>query len=94
MTLTGRVAIDEGTPMAGANLSLMLRFPDGFTRLQEISPPDGDGRFKVTAIPPVEQCTIRVAAPGYQRIERDVPWEESVDGPSELGSITLAKKVR
>ncbi|MBP8303950.1 MAG: carboxypeptidase regulatory-like domain-containing protein [Phycisphaerae bacterium] len=94
MTLMGRVTHDEGQPMARANLSLMLRFPGGFTRLQELPPPDRDGRFTVAAMPRVDQCRVQLTAPGYQGFTGNVPWKESVDGPSDLGRIILAKKAR
>ena len=90
MALTGQVTTAAGDPVAQAQVSVIWwgsnRFPIHHTMFRS----DQNGRFKVTAIPEMERCTIRAIAFGHGEAVKEIPWQASSRGPLELGQIRLA----
>ncbi len=92
LTVTGTVLSEEGRPLAGGGIRVMLhRTPHSFEQLNlsELRAIGADGTFEVKALPADRQYTIEAMADGYGRRSVQVNPEDSKDHRYDAGPLKL-----
>jgi len=89
VSVSGNVVDTEGKSISGARLSIMLRTSNWGQAIDSQSQTDGNGVFKIDAIPVENRYRISVRADGHSRKYINFDVENAVNGRLDLGRIEL-----
>ena len=89
MSVTGSVADTEGKAISGSELFIVLRTATWNSTIGAQSRSDGNGIFKINALPIENRYRITVRADGYGRKDIELGVEDAVYGQIDLGRIEL-----
>ena len=91
VTFAGKVVDPNGEGIAGARINPMLRLSSWGSSLirHQTKQTDGDGNFKITAIPPGHNYNVYVNAEGYGQESVDAHTDNAVNNLLDFETITL-----
>jgi protocatechuate 3,4-dioxygenase beta subunit len=90
VSITGTVLDEEGKPLPGARLRVMLRVSNWGSTLGRREPVAGpDGKFEIKALPPERKYTVTALADGYGKQDVTVDASDFKDNRHDTGELRL-----
>ncbi len=89
--ISGTASDGEGNPINGAGITLMLRVGNWGSSLGDGERPqtEGEGRFRIGALPPERDYNVYVSADGYGKRQISVKADQFEEGRHDMGVIAL-----
>jgi len=90
VTYTGRVVDTNDKAIANARITLMARFGNYGSNLDdEKIKSDKDGRFELKCVPQGLKCTVSAQADGYGKEQVETESDDATDGRLDVGQLKL-----